>query len=241
MCKITIIFVVINKNTKIIRNILKNRKISDIIIIPLNLYKWKGITMRNSKLTKIISVILAATLMLALAFAVSAFADGDEPAGEARVTVVSKNVNFDARTSLVFALECDDLQENEEVYLLFWSASPDLTKSAEELYKTADYRKTAYETGVTVGEVENCMLVASNGIAASNINNDIFVLPLIKTIDDSGDAPAYTYAVAGDLLEYSVRDYAEEKLLDPDITGAQYDLCENIKKYGDAAANVFGN
>lgn len=195
--------------------------------------------MRNSRLTKIISALLVASVMLACAFAVSVFAGGDG-ATEARVAVVSKNVAFEARTELVFAVTCDDLQENEEVYLLFWETAPDLTLSAEDLYKKAAYRKTAYASGVTVGEVENCMLIASNGIAASKINSDLYILPVIKATDDSGDAPVYTYTLGGEMFEYSVRDYAEEKLLDADITDAQYDLCENIKKYGDAAAKLFG-
>jgi hypothetical protein len=240
LCKITKKFVVINKNSKIIQNILKIEIISDIIIIPLNKCKWKGITMRNSKLTKIISVMLACVVMLACAFAVSVFADGDDPA-PARVTVVSKNVAFEARTEIHFAVKCDDLQENEELYLLFWETAPDLTLSSEELYKGASYRKIAYAEGQTVKDVEGCMLFASNGIAASKINSDIYVLPVIKSVDDSGDAPAFTYEVGGELLEYSVRDYAEEKLLDVERTAAQEALCNSIKVYGDAAAKIFAD
>ena len=196
--------------------------------------------MRNSKLTKIISVMLACVVMLACAFAVSVFADGDD-ATEARVTVVSKNVAFEARTELHFAVKCDDLQENEELYLLFWETAPDATLTAEELYKNASYRKTAYAEGQTIQDVENCMIFASNGIVASKINSDIYVLPVIKSVDDSGDAPVFAYEIGGELLEYSVRDYAEEKLLDEERTAAQEALCNSIMAYGDAAAKIFAD
>ncbi len=199
--------------------------------------------MRNSKLVKIITVILAASILVLAAFATSAFASGDgtgEPA-TARVQIVSKNAAYESKTQLVFAVKCDDLQENEEICLLFWENAPETEgKTAEDLYKTANYKKTAYEKGVSILEVEGCELIASKGIPASKICSDLYVLPIIRTVDDSGDAPVYTYEKAAELFTYSVEDYANEKLADASITDAQNRLYRNLINYGKVCAEFFG-
>ena len=207
--------------------------------------------MRNSKFMKIITVILALSLLAASAFALSALANeqtegedqigaGDAVVAPDRVTVVSKNAAYSARTELVFAVKCDDLAENEEIYLLFFKSAPEIEgKTAEELYKSAYYRKTAYKKGETVLGVEGCELIASKGIAASEINDSLYVLPVIKTTEITGEDIAFTYEIGGELLEYSVRAYAEEKLLDETSTEEQKNLYNAIIAYGDAADKIF--
>ncbi len=199
--------------------------------------------MRNSKLVKIITVILTfcclfsvfATMMIGAAEAGGA---GD-PVSE-RVTVVSKNAAYDTKTQLVFALKCDDLAENEELYLLFWDKDPEAEgKTAEELYKSASYRKTAYEEGAEVLGVEGCSLVASKGIAADKINTVFYVMPVIKAVSENSGVTEFTYEKGAELFTYSVKQYAEEKLLDPEITEAQQTLCESLKKYGAVAEEYF--
>ena len=67
--------------------------------------------MRNSRLTKIVTVILAMVVLVMSFAAVSAVAEnaGDDY----RVTVVSNNVSYDARMEIIYALKCDDLAEGE--------------------------------------------------------------------------------------------------------------------------------
>ncbi len=197
--------------------------------------------MRNSRFVKIITVILAVVLLASLAFAVSALANGEGESGEpARVTVVSKNASYESKTHLVFALKCDDLGANEEIVLLFWNTDPAAAgKSAEELYQSAAYRKTAYEKNASVLGVDGCELISSNGIAACNINSDIYVLPIIRAVDDSGETPVYTYTKGADLFTYSVKAYAEERLTDTDNTDAQNRLYNNLIEYGNAAEKLF--
>ncbi len=197
--------------------------------------------MRNSRFVKIITVILAVVLLASLAFAVSALANGEGESGEpARVTVVSKNASYESKTHLVFALKCDDLGANEEIVLLFWNTDPAAAgKSAEELYQSAAYRKTAYEKNASVLGVDGCELIFSNGIAACNINSDIYVLPIIRAVDDSGETPVYTYTKGADLFTYSVKAYAEERLTDTDNTDAQNRLYNNLIEYGNAAEKLF--
>ena len=208
-----------------------------IIITPLKFIRWKGLAMRKSRFTKIITVILAMVLLACSAVAVSAFAE--ETNEDYRVTVVSKNVCYDARMELVFALTCDGLAENEEVYLLFWENAPDLTKSASELYASALYRKTAASVGETVQEVTDCMIFESEGIAASKLNDDLYVLPVIKAVDTTGDEVAYTYEIGAELLTYSVKSYAEEKLAEDYLPDVQYRLYNNLLAYAQAADAKF--
>ena len=202
----------------------------------------KGITMRNSRLTKIVTVILASVLLCCSFLMIGAAAE-TSVADENRVTVVSKNVSYEARMELVFALTCDDLAENEEVVLLFWETAPDLSMSAEELYKSALYRKYAFADEQTVLDYENCYLYKSNGIAADKLCDDIYVLPVIKAVDASGDAPAITYEKGADLINYSVKTYAETKLAEPGMATdvIHHALYTNLLRYAEAASKVFAN
>ena len=160
-----------------------------------------------------------------------------------RVTVVSNNVSYDARMEIIYALKCDDLAEGEEVYLLFWDQMPDMTKSAEELYASALYRKTAFAENETVLTVDGCDLFASEGIAASKLSDKVYALPVIRALDVSADTPAFTYEVGSELIEYSVTDYADE-MLDADgdtifLTNEQANLFESLIKYAEAAKKIF--
>ena len=197
--------------------------------------------MRNSRLTKIVTVILAMVLLVMTAAAISVAAEGN--GDEYRVTVVSNNVSYDARMEIIYALKCDDLAEGEEVYLLFWDEMPDLNMSAEELYNSALYRKTAFSENETVLTVEGCDLYASEGIAASELSDAVYALPVIRAIDVSGDAPAFTYEIGAELIEYSITEYAQEMLAADGetvfLTNEQAELFENLIKYADAAKQLF--
>ncbi len=205
------------------------------------MYGRKGITMRNSKLMKIITVILSVTILVLAAIAVSAVADGTGAPIDARVTVVSKNAAYESKTQLVFAVKCDDLKENEEIYLLFWDSDPGVEgKTAKELFDSASYRKTAYEKGASVVGVDGCELISSKGIPASKINSDVYILPVIRAVDTEAQPDEYSYTVGADLFTYSVKAYAEERLADREnITGEQEELYRNIIRYGNAAEKIF--
>ena len=198
--------------------------------------------MRNSRLTKIVTVILAAVLLVCSVAAISVAAEG---ANESyRVTVVSNNVSYDARMEIIYALKCDDLAENEELCLLFWETAPDVANlTAEELYESAAYRKTAFSEGETVLEVENCMLFGTNGIAASKIADTVYALPVIKSVTVSEGTPTFTYEIGAELIEYSIVDYAQE-MLDADgvdifLTNEQCNLYNALIDYANAAKKLF--
>ena len=198
--------------------------------------------MRNSRFTKIVTVLLAVVLLVMSAVAISVVA---EDAGEDyRVSVISNNVSYDARMEIIYALKCDDLAENEELYLLFWTEAPDVANmSAKELYDSALYRKTAFSENETVGDVDGCLLFASNGIAASDIADTVYALPVIKTIDTVDGVPAFDYVIGAELNEYSIVDYADEMLAADGVTifltNEQANLFEALKKYALAAKNFF--
>ena len=198
--------------------------------------------MRNSRLTKIVTVILAAVLLVCSVAAVSVAAEGSGE--DYRVAVVSNNVSYDARMEIVYALKCDDLAENEEVYLLFWDKAPDVANmSAAELYASALYRKTAFSENETVLDVEGCDLFVSDGIAASELGDTVYALPVIKSVDVTGDVPAFTYEIGAELIEYSIVDYAQEMLAADGVTiflsEEQLDLFNSLLKYAEAAKSFF--
>jgi hypothetical protein len=198
--------------------------------------------MRNSRFTKIVTVLLAMVLLVMSMAVVSAVAEGAED--DYRVTVVSNNVSYDARMEIIYALKCDDLADNEELCLLFYTAAPDVAgKSAEELYASAAYRKTAFSKGETVRDVEDCMLFGSNGIAASKLEDTVYALPVIRSYEVVNEDVAYTYTVGAELIEYSVVDYAEEMLAADGVTifltNEQANLFNSLIKYAAAAKKLF--
>ena len=181
--------------------------------------------MRNSRLTKIVTVILAAVLLVCSVAAISVAAEGADESY--RVAVVSNNVSYDARMEIIYALKCDDLAN----------------LTAEELYESAAYRKTAFSEGETVLEVENCMLFGTNGIAASKIADTVYALPVIKSVTVSEGTPTFTYEIGAELIEYSIVDYAQE-MLDADgvdiyLTNEQYNLFNALIDYANAAKKLF--
>ena len=198
--------------------------------------------MRNSRFTKIVTVLLVMVLLVMSMAVVSAVAEGAED--DYRVTVVSNNVSYDARMEVIYALKCDDLADNEELCLLFYTAAPDVVnKSAAELYASAAYRKTAFSEGETVLDVEDCMLFGSNGIAASKLDETVYALPVIRAYEVVDEAPVYTYTVGAELIEYSVVAYAEEMLAADGVTifltNEQANLFDALIKYAAAAKQVF--
>ena len=118
-----------------------------------------------------------------------------------------------------------------------------MTKSAEELYASALYRKTAFAENETVLTVEGCDLFASEGIAASKLSDKVYALPVIRTLDTSTGAPAFAYEIGSELIEYSITDYAQE-MLDADgvsifLSNEQDALFNSLIKYAEAAKKLF--
>ena len=193
--------------------------------------------MRNSKFTKLLSAILAVVLLLGTFATVLSFAEEEVPVEEETVSVeiISKNLNYAARTEIVYAVEAKGVTENDSVVMLFWNeAQPDDGYT----YEKALYRKSFYGKG-TVLEVEDCYLFSSRGIAPKEINDSIYARPVIRHVEivDGETVITYTY---GEVLKYNVGMYAAEKLAETDNTAAQRKLYTSLIEYADAAGTMFG-
>ena len=127
--------------------------------------------MRNSKFTRLLSVILAAVLLFGSFSAVLSFAeDAAAPAEtEVSVEIISKNLNYASRTEIAYAVEATGVKSTDSVVMLFWDEA-----QAEEdyTYEKALYRKNFYDKA-TVQGVEGGYLFTSRGIVPKNINNSI--------------------------------------------------------------------
>ena len=186
--------------------------------------------MRKTKAMKIISVILAAILVIGSIVAVSVSASDPAPAD--RVEITAKGLDFAEETKLVYTLGInEELLENERLYLLFWSAHPDEegVKTAEELYKSALHRAVPYVSG-------EALLADSMGIKAGDITSKVYSCPVIKTAADDG---TYTYATAGAISESGVADVASELLQSASLSAAEKALYEATVKYGEMADKLF--
>ena len=197
--------------------------------------------MRNMKFTKLLSVILAAVLLLGSFASVLSFAEddaADEPVQEEAavgVEIISKNLNYASRTEIVYAVEANGVKKTDSVVMLFWNEA-----QAEDgyTYEKALYRKSFYGRD-TIMEVEGCYLFSSRGIAPKDINSSIYARPVIRHVDivDGEAVVTYTY---GDVLKYNVGMYAAEKLAETDNSEAQNKLYTGLIEYAEAAGAKFG-
>ena len=197
--------------------------------------------MRNMKFTKLLSVILAAVLLLGSFASVLSFAEddvADEPVQEEAavgVEIISKNLNYASRTEIVYAVEANGVKKTDSVVMLFWNEA-----QAEDgyTYEKALYRKSFYGRD-TIIDVEGCYLFSSRGIAPKEINDSIYARPVIRHVDivDGEAVVTYTY---GDVLKYNVGMYAAEKLAETDNSAAQNKLYTGLIEYAEAAGAKFG-
>lgn len=186
--------------------------------------------MRKTKAMKIISVILAAILVVGSIVAVSVSASDPAPAD--RVEITAKGLDFSEEIKLVCTLGVnEELLDSESLYLLFWSAHPDEegVKTAEELYRSALHRAVPYASG-------EVLLADSMGITADNITSKIYSCPVVKTAADDG---TYTYAFAGAIAESCVASVAGELLESASLSATEKALYEATVTYGEMADKLF--
>ena len=194
--------------------------------------------MRNSNLTRLLSVMLAAVLLFGTFASVLSFAE-DTTAGETTedakksVAIISKNLNYATRTEIVYAVEAKNVEKHDSVVMLFWDA-----EQTEYTYANALYRKSFYGKGTVLG-VEGCYLFASRGIAPKNINDSVYCAPAIRHVDMVDGEAVISYTI-GEVLEYNVGMYAAEKLSESDNTAAQNELYRSLIAYSEAAGAKFG-
>ena len=193
--------------------------------------------MRNSKFTRLLSVILAAVLLFGSFSAVLSFAeDAAAPAEtEVSVEIISKNLNYASRTEIAYAVEATGVKETDSVVMLFWNEAQ---ADEDYTYEKALYRKNFYDKG-TVQEVEGCYLFTSRGIVPKDINDSIYARPVIRHADvvNGEVVVSYTY---GAVLKYNVGMYAAEKLAETDNSAAQIKLYAGLISYAEAASAKFG-
>ena len=196
--------------------------------------------MRNSKFTKLLSVILAAVLLFGT-FA-SLLSSAEEVTGDTAsettetvksVKIISKNLNYASRTEIVYAVKAENVEKNDSVVMLFWDE-----EQTEYTYQNALYRKSFYGQGA-VQDVEGCYFFASRGIAPKNINDSVYCAPAIRHVDVVDGEGVVSYTI-GDVLEYNVGMYAAEKLSERDNTESQNKLYESLLSYSEAAGAKFG-
>ena len=190
--------------------------------------------MRNSKFTKLLSVILTAVLLFGTFASVLSFAEDEAVVEEVpSVEIISKNLNYASRTEIVYAVEATGIKETDSIVMLFWN-----DEQANYTYENALYRKSFYGKG-TVLDVEGCYLFKSRGIAPKEINDSIYACPVIRHAEvvDGEVVVTYTY---GNVLKYNVGMYAAEKLSETDNSAAQNKLYTSLIEYADAAGTKFG-
>ncbi|MBQ8322073.1 MAG: hypothetical protein IJX92_06885 [Clostridia bacterium] len=196
--------------------------------------------MKNTKISRVIAMVLAMVLVVCSAAMVYASATETAPAGEVtdKIQVVSKNANYQARTELMYAVTVDTeallMDRNDTVYMLFWNSE----QTGEDAYTfgTANYRVYSKDTE-EVGHYGECYVFSSDGINACDISKPLYARPAVKYIDivDGNIEVRYVY---GELIEYSIADYAEEMLAKSDITEAQRNLYTDLLTYGAEARKL---
>lgn len=181
--------------------------------------------MKKTKLFRIVTALLTLVLVFGAAFGVSALANEEN---EASATIISKNVDYRAELSLVFAVEAANLQDGDEVYLLVWAA-----ERGDGNYTAANaaYRQESYATAEEkINGVSNALLFKTHKIPVDDLQKDFYIRTYIKRANGE--------EVYGELVTYSVEDYALQRLSEENVTEAQAELYYNVLRYALAANSV---
>lgn len=196
--------------------------------------------MKNTKNLRIVTIVLAVALAICSVAMVCVSASTVIPGGEETdyIKVVSKNASYKAKTELLYAVEVDeaslDMSNSDTVYMLFWNSAQ--TGSNAYTFETASYRVyNKYKE--TQGEHAGRYIFASDGINACDISKTIYARPAVKFVDfvDGELKVSYKY---GELVEYSVADYANEMLAKDNLDEKHVKLYNALLTYGEEAKKL---
>ncbi len=181
--------------------------------------------------TRLLALILALSLILSMVAGVSVYAAGSE-ADAGCAGVVSKNVDLGTELALCFAVK--NGSEAGELSLLIWDWTYEGT---EYTYETAQQKK-APVTDVVVPDGADCVFV-SNRISAKDLDGELKFRTCIEKEDGT--------CVLGELLTYSIIEYANQRLSEVDgedktdeEKANEKELYNYIKMYNLAAEAVLG-
>ena len=164
----------------------------------------------RKKFGKILTAILALTIIIGGVFGVGMIAGAEEGA----LALEYANVNYGEQISLVFTIT----GEGDNVGIA--------------VYASEDAKNPMYATNEAKGE--EVVYYETFGIAAKDIDTTYYVA--VAKFDEDG---RFVEAVS-ERIAYSVAAYATARLADENATDAQKHLYNTILAYGEAANALFG-
>lgn len=144
--------------------------------------------MKNTKLIKIVTLVLSCLLLVGAVIGISVSAANDP-----EVTIKAKNISYEGAIKVLYAVDAQNVPEGAEVKMYFYTA-----KDGEVAYE-----KVAHSEDITIGDA-TYKTFFSNGIAPKNMRTPIYAKAVI--VDAEGEILAES-AVA----EYSIWQYATNR------------------------------
>ena len=171
--------------------------------------------MKNTKLTKIITLVLSCLLLIGAVIGISVSA-ADEPA----VSIKAKNIAYEGAIKVLYAVDADNVPEGAEVKMYFYTdAEGDVA-----------YEKAAHAEDTVIGE-ETYKTFFSEGIAPKSMRTPIYAKAVI--VDAEGNVLAESA-----LEEYSIYTYAINRFL-KNPTPDQFALYAATLNYGASVQKIF--
>lgn len=138
--------------------------------------------------------------------------------------IVSYNISYGDSIYLVVAVDDGEVDSNlYNVEMLFWNSLPDSYDVT-----TADYQ-TSSKTEMVVKEKE-CLIFYSNGIAAKEMADEIYMCAYVKIGNDE---------YYSNVCKYSVVEYVYDRLNNNESTEKQINLYHAMLEYGASAQILF--
>lgn len=182
--------------------------------------------MKKAKIVKILAVLFSLVLTLGTAIGIYAVAIADNGSAE----IISKNVELEAELSLVFAVDSRSVRDGDTVYLLIWDREED---GGEYTLETATQKKTSFLTAnYAINGVTNSLLFKTGRIAVDDFQKLFYV----RTCIVRGDTEIY-----GELITYSIEEYALQRLSENRVTPDQAELYYNVLRYALAADKLLND
>ena len=142
------------------------------------------------------------------------------------ITIESKNVAYDDYLHILYAVSNEGFDRSQnQIQMLFWNEP-----QTEYSLGTEDYAVS--NSGNATVKGKDCLIFYSNGIAAKEMTDSIYVRAY-ATVDGE--------VCYSETMEYSVEQYVEDVLANPDATDAQKTLVTAMLNYGEAAEAVLNN
>ncbi len=178
--------------------------------------------MKNSKLTKIFTFIVAVALMLGIAFAFNAAAE-TETATDSDLTIAGKNIVYNDTLSIRYAVSTSKISANAKLFI-----------ESEDVSGSVGYFETITTDKIT-GTEDTYYIFEVTGIPASAVCKEIVV-----HIEDGGKV--------GPELKYSLAEYFFERLYADGVVNAtdgkelyQKKLYLSYLEYAANAQDLFNN